>query len=375
MLDKTVNKIWKKIMIGGSLILLTAQAIGAYDNKTIYHEYNSSARSVEPIENSIHQQEEQKTAEYLAAMDPKKTIDDKIRLLETYVNKWNGSQYHHYAYAELAYSYQSKQNFDKIIVHGDKALVYKELNDKDRTRVLLCVANAYASSQKNQNLDKAKNYIDRSYQIADAHKNEQEWGALYNLTKNAKTAINNFINQQNKVKTPPPPSAYTYHNEKNYTMAEQEFAKMNDNSAKFSYYYGRTLFFTKKYDMSIENLVTASVMDSEKNYPKALETAKSIFLNHIYKDSTGKNYNTLIEESSKRTNAEIAILNKKFNEKWPEGKELTEEEEAVYKAELKILKRDIEIEENDVMAYHSQLQEKANKAFNDIVNRIKQKIK
>jgi len=69
-----------------------------------------------------------------------------------------------YMYLNLADSAYQLQQFDKTILYGEKALLYKEIEAQNKLRIYLFLANAYNLTKKD--IDKAYSYADLVIELA-----------------------------------------------------------------------------------------------------------------------------------------------------------------------------------------------------------------
>jgi hypothetical protein len=127
--------------------------------------------------------------------------------------------------------------------------------------------------------------------------------------------------------------------------------------------------------MSIDKLVAAYALAPEA-YADALGTAKSIYLNHVFKDSkTGQGYNALLQDYSTRAKADIDALNKGFNDKW-QGREIEEgtAEADAYDRELKLLNQKTDNINTELSESQNRVMRTADEEFSKIVSRVKKSL-
>jgi len=362
LLDNYVSELWSKVkrgaaglVLGAGLVLLGANAYPAY------------AQEQQKVE-----QADQKTVAYSAAMSAK-SIDEKIRLLEEYVKTYNDSQYHKYAFKELAFGYYGKKNYDKVILNGDKALAFTDLDAESKAQLFLVTGEAYVVSPDKKDLGKAVAYANQAKSIAT---NSGLGEAYLKAANSLESVVEKARGVEKPVSKPDPLSAAkALYNKKDYVGAERALAPLDHKNPDVTYYYGLSLYQNKKYPAAIQGLITASLLDPAK-YSKAKDTAQSIFFNYIYKDSkTGKDYNFMVKEVANFAEADIVRLNKEFNDKW-EGKEIEDNstEQEQYKRELDKLNTSIARIKKDALDYNTKLQGEANAAFNRIIEETRKRI-
>lgn len=132
---------------------------------------------------AISQNDEAHNA-YLQAMGAP-TLAQKIQLLKNYINKYKGqgTQYEHYAYANLCLLSSQTSNLNDAIDYGENALLLGGLDDYTKTEVLFVLATIYIKQGKN--LEKAKNYALQVVELSRVNKskkssttNADQWNKL-----------------------------------------------------------------------------------------------------------------------------------------------------------------------------------------------------
>ena len=121
---------------------------------------------------------------YLQAMGAP-SLAQKIQLLKNYINKYKGqgTQYEHYAYANLCLLSSQTSNLNDAIDYGENALLLGGLDDYTKTEVLFVLATIYIKQGKN--LEKAKNYALQVVELSRVNKskkssttNADQWNKL-----------------------------------------------------------------------------------------------------------------------------------------------------------------------------------------------------
>jgi hypothetical protein len=109
---------------------------------------------------------------YLQAMGAP-TLAQKIQLLKNYINKYKGqgTQYEHYAYANLCILSSQTSNLNEAIDYGENALLLGGLDDYTKTQVLFVLSTIYTKQGKN--LEKAKNYAMQVVELSRVNKNKK----------------------------------------------------------------------------------------------------------------------------------------------------------------------------------------------------------
>jgi hypothetical protein len=360
---KSLVKIIVSAGIGASLILGGAKALGGYENSysNTFYIYQEQQKV---------EQADLKTVNYSNAMSAS-TIDEKVRLLEDYLKTYSDSQYHKFAHKELAFGYYGKKNYDKVIDHGDKALTYSDLDNESKAQLFLVTGESYVVSPGKKNLDKAADYAGKAEQIIKS-------GGLGEGYLKAVSSLESLIEKAKGVgksvsKPDPLGAARSLYNKKDYVGAEKAFAVLDHKNPDAAYYYGLALYQNKKYNESVDKLLTASILDSA-SYPKAMNTASSIFLNNVYKESkSGKGYSSLVKETNDLMNNDIMGLQKAWNDKYAD-KELDEEEAKQAETDKAALDKRVEQIRKDTEAYQLGLKKAADAAFNNLVSQVKQRL-
>jgi hypothetical protein len=371
LIDNKVSDLWSNIRRGAAGLALGAGLVmfgaNAYASPNPYTAFNSQ-------EQQKVEQVDPKTVAYSNAMNAK-SIDDKIRLLEQYVTTYNESQYHKYAFKELAFGYYNKKDYDKVILNGDKALGFADLDAESKAPLFLVTGESYVVSPNKKNLDKALDYANRAEQVIKAGGVNQGYikgvDILKSLIEKARGGV-----AKPAPKPDPLGAAKSFYNKKDYTNAEKAFASLDQKDPDVAYYHGLSLYQNKKFNESIDRLVAASILAPEK-YPKARETAQSIFIANIFKDpATGRGYNSLVKEYNDMAQQDVAKLNKDWNDKWGhlENKEITEEVAAEAEKEKKVLDQRIARINSDILSLQKKLKNAADADFTKLVDVIRQRV-
>ncbi len=362
MIDNKVSDLWSNIRrgaaglaLGAGLVLLGANAYPAY------------AQEQQKVE-----QADPKTVAYSNAMNAR-SIDDKIRLLEDYVKAYNDSQYHKFAFKELAFGYYGKKDYDKVIVNGDKALAFSDLDADSKTQLFLVTGESYVVSPSKKDLGKAADYASKAEQVI------KSGGLSEGYLKAVKSLESMIEKAKGGVVAPkanPLQDAVSSYNKKDYVGAEKALASLDQKDPDVTYYYGLSLYQNKKYKDSIDKLVAASILNPSK-YSKAKDTAQNIFLANIYKEpASGRSYNSLVKEYTDIALQDINKLNKDWNDKWGhlENKEVDEEVAAQAEKEKKTLDQRIARINSDTATLQKKLKDSADAAFSKLVDEVRQKI-
>ncbi|MBN2459069.1 hypothetical protein JXB28_02195 [Candidatus Woesearchaeota archaeon] len=370
MIENKVSDTWSNIRRGAAGLALGAGlamfGAGAFAGAYPYHDHDSFAQEQQKVE-----QADPKTTAYANAMSAQ-SIDEKIRLLEQYITAYNESQYHKYAFKELAIGYYGKKDYDKVILNGDKALGFTDLDAESRVQMFLITGESYVVSPSKKNFDKASDYASRAEQTVKSGGVNQGYlkgvDALRSLVEKARSGVS-----APAAKPDPLNSAKSFYNKKDYVNAEKAFASLDQSNADVNYYYGLSLYQNKKFNESIEKLVAASLIAPEK-FPKVRDTAYSIFINNVYKEpKSNRPLNSIFDELTSFLNSDIARWQKEWDGKYL-GKELTEDEHMRADREEKEMNAKIQKANDDIKKLKDGYKKVADDAFNQRVEEIRKRL-
>jgi hypothetical protein len=167
---------------------------------------------------AISQNDEAHNA-YLQAMGAP-TLAQKIQLLKNYINKYKGqgTQYEHYAYANLCILSSQTNDLNDAIDYGENALLLGRLDDYTKTQILFVLSTIYTKLGKN--LEKAKNYALQVVELARVNEGKKsattttdQWSKLMGAgyythaqaqekAKQLKGAASSYIRSYNILKNP-----------------------------------------------------------------------------------------------------------------------------------------------------------------------------
>jgi len=369
-IESKVSDLWSNMRRGAAGLALGA---GLFLGANAYAGYLPGSHPGFAQEQQKVEQADSKTVAYSNAMNAK-NIDDKIRLLEDYVKAYNESQYHRFAFKELAFGYYGKKDYDKVIINGDKALAFSDLDAESKAQLFLVTGESYVVSPGKKDLAKAADYASKAEQVIKS-------GGLSEGYLKAVKSLESMVERAKGggapvAKPDPLGAAKSFYNKKDYISAEKALASLDQKDSDVAYYYGLSLYQNKKYKDSIDKLVAASILNSSK-YSKAKDTAQNIFLANVFKEpASGRNYNSLVKEYSDIAQQDINKLNKDWNDKWGhlENKEVEAEVAAEAEREKKTLDQKIAKINSDTAALQKKLKGSADAAFSKLVEDVRQKI-
>jgi len=337
------------------------------------------------------------------------SLNQKIQLLEDYIQKYKGkgTQYENYAYAHLCiYSLQANQ-LNKAIEYGENALSLGGLDDDFKCQVYLTLSIIYTKLGKN--LEKAKNYSMQVVEIARVKKDNassttspEQWkkllGAGYythaqaqEKAKQLKGAVSSYIKSYDYLKNrqigndlkKAGKSLYEF---KFYNDAERAFGKAYNILKDFDScsFYAKSLYKNRKkeealtyfkksygmqkrgeiafnigiilagkakkkpsfYEEAIRYLLDASFL-SPANSDKAMKLAEGIFYNS--KEAAGYNKKVKqIQELGKKLEEMTEIFNENFGDKNEEDLSESEKKEiASWLADIEALQAKIKKTEKE----------------------------
>ncbi|GEM_PF-6149307 len=228
---------------------------------------------------------DQKTLDYNKAVTAR-TPNERIRLLNEYLNKWTNTIYHKYVYAQLCLNYYQIKKFDEATKAGEKALIYTDLEPDWRGQILLILADCYASNPKNKDYQKALSYINRAIKLAKTNN-------LFRLAKTAENAKNTILKLINIEKLSEIKSLYE---QKKYSQVISIINGMGEkerNRFEVLKFYALSLYKTGKIDLAltnfrrtysikktgeIANIIAIILYRKSKNNKKLLDEAIKYFI-------------------------------------------------------------------------------------------------
>ncbi len=319
----------------------------------------------------------------------------QYQMLKDFIAKYGGKgcQYENWAYVYLCLSQCPSSPVGEKIGYGEKATAMSELDDLNKIKIRLALAQFYLAS--NQNLEKGKvragEIVSLAKAVRDKDPGEAQWtkymglgyfisGAVSEKAKNYKEAVESYLQAQEILKDPKSIAqinskinklANTLLEAKQFGEAEQIFRTMYNKSKdpNMAVLLGQTLYKSGKQDEALTfykevyakkksgtlanniGIILAKKSPQEAIdyfleagflYPsgsaeaqQALGRAQSLFFN----SSSDSKINDVINKIQEKSKA-IDDLTKKFNTKFVDKNEedLTEEE----KAEMKKILADID---------------------------------
>lgn len=300
-------------------------------------------------------------------------LAQKAQKLDAFIKQYPDSSFTPLAFLNLIGIYDQQNNCTQLVKYIDEAdskgiLAKAGIDDAGLAKIYYRAYDCVKSQGKQAGIK----YLDKIISLAQKHNRDANWQTTLTQVQNLKKSLT----------APPPPTeppvntAIRHYNEKKYSEAAAAFQKLDQKDAKVANYHGLTLFRLEKYADAVNKIITAGLLDSEA-YPKALDTAKSIFTTNAYKvPGSGKAYNDRLKEISNLANKEMVVLNKAFNDKWAE-KEIEEgsEEEKLYDQEYEKLQSDIAKVQSEAQETLTQIAAQLDKAFNDLVEKIRKDLK
>src|SRR4030043_2227698 len=376
-----MKKTLVNLIVGGGIILSGFSGLEAskayYPNKSealeAIVEYDYSYGNNYAQEQEEHQQTPDEK-EYLQAFNTQ-SVDEKIRLFEAFVSKWPNSKERKHAYGSLAgLYYNPKHDFDKAIENANKALAYADLELNWQVDMYIALSVSYYSHPTKKDIQKGAEYANKAYEIANNNSLE---GDYLKRAKTLKEAFDKELAAKPKAKPAPVQrpleSAIKLYNQKNYSGAADAFSKLDQKDPKVAYHYGLSLYQNKKFNESIDKLLAASILDSAA-YPKARDTAYSIFLNNVFKEPKSKrDYNSVVKETNDLMNSDIAELQKAWNDKYAD-KELSEEEAKKDEINRAAWDRGMAQIRKDTEAYQLGLKKAAGDAFERLIDDTRKRL-
>jgi hypothetical protein len=378
---------------------------------------------------AISQNDEAHSA-YLQAMGAQ-TLAQKIQLLKNYINKYKGqgTQYEHYAYANLCIFSSQTGNLNDAIDYGENALLLGGLDDYTKTQVLFVLATVYTKQGKN--LEKAKNYALQVVELSRVNKskksattNADQWGKLMGVgyythaqaqekAKQLKGAADSFIKSYEILKNPQigkdlkkvGKALYKFkfykdaeeafrvayrilgdyesgsfyaktlfkNNKKNEALTNFKKVYSKQRSGEVAFYIGIILAENGKKDASISQEAIQYLLEASFLSPSNSEKARALAESLFFHSKEAGNYNQKVKELtelSKQLEEMTEIFNENFGEKNED--ELSDKE----KKEIESWLKDIEALEAKIKKIEAQqnvIVQKFNKLLEETKNRLEKR--
>jgi len=378
---------------------------------------------------AISQNDEAHSA-YLQAMGAP-SIAQKIQLLKNYVNKYKGqgTQYEHYANANLCVLSSQTGNLNDSIDYGENALLLGGLDDYTKTQVLFVLSTVYTKQGKN--LEKAKNYAMQVVELSRVNKgkksattNADQWNKLMGAgyythaqaqekAKQLKGAASSYIKSYDILKNPQigkdlkkvGKSLYKFkfykdaeeafrasykiledyesgsfyakslfkNNKKNEALTNFKKVYAKKKSGEVAYYIGIIQAGKAKKDPSFSEEAIRYLLEASFLSPSNSEKARSLAESLFFHSKEAGNYNQKVKELtelSKKLEEMTELFNENFGDKNED--ELSDKE----KKEIESWLKDIEAVEAKIKKIETEqnvIVQKFNRLLEETKNRLEKR--
>ncbi|NIM91346.1 MAG: hypothetical protein GTO17_10415 [Candidatus Aminicenantes bacterium] len=377
-----------------------------------------------------YSQNDEAHSAYLQAMGAP-TLAQKIQLLKNYINKYKGqgTQYEHYAYANLCILSSQTGNLNDSIDYGENALLLGGLDDYTKTQVLFVLSTIYTKQGKN--LEKAKNYALQVVELSRVNKskksattNADQWDKLIGAgyythaqaqekAKQLKGAASSYIKSYDILKNPQigkdlkkvGKALYKFkfykdaeeafrvaykilgdyesgsfyaktlfrNNKKNEALTNFKKVYSKQKSGEVAFYIGIILAENGKKDESVSQEAIQYLLEASFLSPSNSEQARALAESLFFHSKEAGNYNQKVKELtelSKQLEEMTELFNENFGEKNED--ELSDKE----KKEIKSWLKDIEALEAKIKKIETEqnvIVQKFNRLLEETKNRLEKR--
>ena len=367
---------------------------------------------------------------YLQAMGAQ-TLAQKIQLLKNYINKYKGqgTQYEHYAYANLCILSSQTGNLNDTIDYGENALLLGGLDDYTKTQVLFVLSTVYTNQGKN--LEKAKNYALQVVELSRVNKDKksattdaEQWNKLMGAgyythaqaqekAKQLKGAAESFIKSYEILKNPQigkdlknvGKALYKFkfykdaeeafrvayqilrdyesgsfyaktlfkNNKKDEALTNFKKVYSKQRSGEVAFYIGIILAENGKKDASISQEAIQYLLEASFLSPSNSEQARALAESLFFHSKEAGNYNQKVKELtelSKQLEEMTEIFNENFGDKNED--ELSNKEKKEIESWLKDIEA-LEVKIKKIEADQNVIVQKFNRLLEETKNRLEKR--